>query len=80
MILGLTEQFWIAVVAGTATVTAGLVGSIAAVVAAKNSREANRAVNHKGADEPTLRQVVLNIDEKINHLTDHFIKHLEDHS
>jgi hypothetical protein len=60
-------------------------GTIAAIGAWRNSRQANNAVNHRKEGEPTLVRMVERMDKKIDrlgesvhHLAGRFEQHCED--
>jgi hypothetical protein len=45
-------------------------GTIAAVGAWRNSRQANNAVNHRKPGEPSIVRMVERIDKKVDHISE----------
>lgn len=72
MLLALADGVQAALIAAVAT----CVTAVPAFIAAKNARQANRAVNHRKPDEPKMIDLVVETHERLATLEVAFLHHL----
>lgn len=71
--LALSEAVQVALITSGASL---FVVGVPAFIAARNARQANKAVNHRQKDEPSLIELVVEIHERQGTLEAAFLHHL----